>query len=75
MQVALGQLARRHAKQSSRAERAQAELNARLAPIVCDDRGPGVQAAHDGLVDPGGLSRIGMSAQDEGVVEREDERN
>src|SRR6266851_3633340 len=47
-------------------------LDARLAALVRDQRGRGVQAADQGAVAAGWLPGIGMPGQHERVIQRED---
>jgi hypothetical protein len=51
--VDVGQLPGRNAEQGTGAERAQRELDAGLRPVVLDDGGPCVQAAHQRVVPVG----------------------
>ena len=54
-------------------QRAQHELDARLAPVVRDQRGPGVQAADERFVAAWRLPGIGMLGERERFVQGEDQ--
>jgi len=70
--VDAGQFAGRHPEQRPRAQRAEPQLDARLAAVVRDQGRRGVQAADQGAVAAGRLPRIDMPGDHERVIQRED---
>jgi hypothetical protein len=70
--VDAGQFPGRHPEQRPRAQRAEPQLDARLAAVVRYQGRRGVQAADQGAVAAGGQPRVDMPGDHERVVQRED---